>query len=255
MNDAAIVASTRFAEVAWRGIRQRIEYEWVGDARSTLPAWSSSCTRASARSRCGRISRSASARRTACAASSSRAPAMARSTPKPTRRALAARLHAAPGDEVLPALLRRRRRSHRPWLFGHSDGALDRTAACGAPSGRRRRRRRHRISSLKTSRSRASREARDRLRDDRSARAPGPLSRRPRFGLSRLERCLAEPGVSQTGISRRDIETIACPVLALQGEDDEYGTLAQVRAVAPSSCRRAVAGAPALRPFTASRPA
>ena len=28
----------------------------------------------------------------------------------------------------------------------------------------------------------------------------------------------------------RDIETIACPVLAVQGEDDEYGTLEQIRA-------------------------
>ncbi len=30
----------------------------------------------------------------------------------------------------------------------------------------------------------------------------------------------------------REIETIACPVLAVQGEDDEYGTLEQIRAVA-----------------------
>ena len=30
----------------------------------------------------------------------------------------------------------------------------------------------------------------------------------------------------------REIEAIACPVLAVQGEDDEYGTLAQIRAIA-----------------------
>jgi pimeloyl-ACP methyl ester carboxylesterase len=30
----------------------------------------------------------------------------------------------------------------------------------------------------------------------------------------------------------KDIATIACPVLAAQGEDDEYGTLEQIRALA-----------------------
>jgi len=30
----------------------------------------------------------------------------------------------------------------------------------------------------------------------------------------------------------REIETIACPVLAVQGEGDEYGTLEQIRAIA-----------------------
>jgi hypothetical protein len=51
-----------------------------------------------------------------------------------------------------------------------------------------------------------------------------------------------------------EITTILCPLLALQGVDDEYGTLRQIqqikRHLKQSECR--VAGLPA---FAASRPA
>ena len=53
----------------------------------------------------------------------------------------------------------------------------------------------------------------------------------------------------------REIATIACPVLAVQGEDDEYGTLEQIRGIArrlPKTRLLVIAG---LRTLAASRPA
>ena len=60
--------------------------------------------------------------------------------------------------------------------------------------------------------------------------APGALSRRPRLGVPRLERRLARARRSAHWNIEAEIAAIACPVLAIQGEDDEYGTLAQIRA-------------------------
>ena len=44
---------------------------------------------------------------------------------------------------------------------------------------------------------------------------------------------------------------IACPVLAIQGEDDEYGTMEQMRRIGATGARRRIAGARGLPPLAA----
>ena len=208
-----------------------------GAARS-----SSSCTKASARSRCGATFRARSARANGLAGFVFSRYGYGRSTPKPPderwapdfmhragERGPAARSFAAVGIE-------------RPWLFGHSDGALDRAAACRAPSGRRRRRGR----AAPVRRGRLDRQHREGARGLR-VRRPAP---RPREATTTTPTRRSAAGTtsgsrrrSATGTSSARSRTIDCPVLAVQGDDDEYGTLEQVRSIARRVARRDAARA------------
>jgi pimeloyl-ACP methyl ester carboxylesterase len=49
--------------------------------------------------------------------------------------------------------------------------------------------------------------------------------------------------ISAPGTSRTACRSIACPILAIQGEDDEYGTMAQVEAIRGAAPGSAPAGA------------
>ena len=164
-----------------------------------------------------------------CAASCSRATATA--ARRRSRATSAGRLDFmhAQAHEVLPALfaalgidaalaVRPQRRR------------LDRPAPCRAlhPASRAWSRSRRTCSS-RTSRSRASSRRATPIETTDLRAAPRALPRRPRLGVLRLERRLARPGVPRTGTSSARSTTIGCPVLAVQGEDDEYGTLAQIR--------------------------
>jgi pimeloyl-ACP methyl ester carboxylesterase len=75
---------------------------------------------------------------------------------------------------------------------------------------------------------RGEHRTRQRLPRNRS-RAPR-ISRRPGFG-SGLEPDLAGSAFRDWSIER-EIETIACPLLAVQGLDDQYGTLEQIHGLA-----------------------
>ena len=132
-------------------------------------------------------------------------------------------------DEVLPALLAAVG-IERPWLFGHSDGATiallhaAQHPAAGivvmAP---------HLfvepVSVASIEMARTAYETTDlrarlaRYHDD------------PDSAFRGWNDAWLNPAFRSWNIER-DIEPIACPTLAMQGEDDEYGTLAQVRAVA-----------------------
>ena len=56
-----------------------------------------------------------------------------------------------------------------------------------------------------------------------------------------------------TGTSRRLLPSIRCPILAIQGEDDEYGTMEQIESIAAIGSRHETAGAAGLSPFATSR--
>jgi pimeloyl-ACP methyl ester carboxylesterase len=79
--------------------------------------------------------------------------------------------------------------------------------------------------------------------------------RRPRLGLLGLERRLAAARFPRLETSSAEIGTITCPLLAVQGLDDEYGTLAQIRGIASSRPAHRAAGTARMRTFTAQRPA
>ena len=145
------------------------------------------------------------------------------------RRALGARLHARAGARR-PAAAARRADIARPWLFGHSDGAsiallhAARHPVAGvvavAP---------HLfvedVSIASIEKARTAYEAGDLRRGlakyhddpDSAFRGWNDVWLAPEFRDWNIE---------------ADVAPIACPVLAVQGIDDEYGTLEQVRSLA-----------------------
>jgi pimeloyl-ACP methyl ester carboxylesterase len=130
--------------------------------------------------------------------------------------------------EFLPALLRRLDVPPRPWLFGHSDGAsialLHAAAFPGATAGVVALAPHLFVEDVSVRSIEGAREAY--LRGDLRAR----LARHHDevdsafFGWNDVWLDPAFRDWSIEGAMAR----IACPVLAVQGEDDEYGTMAQV---------------------------
>ena len=219
---------TAFAQIEWRGRPLRLECEWVGVPASAQPPvvflheglgsvamWKDFparfCTdhgfRGLVFSRFG----------------------YGRSTPKSPDEYWAPDFMHAQAHEVLPALFAHLN-IHKPWLFGHSDGAsiallhAARFDVAGivvvAPH------------ILVEDVSIASIEV------AREAYATTDLR-------SRLARYHADPDSAFRGWNdvwlspafrdwniEAELVSIRCPVLAVQGEDDEYGTLAQIRGIA-----------------------
>ncbi|MGZ8260223.1 MAG: alpha/beta fold hydrolase, partial [Caldimonas sp.] len=152
-----------------------------------------------------------------------------RSTPRPRGERWASDFMTRQATEVLPALLAAAG-IERPWLFGHSDGA---TIALLYAA-------RHpdvagvvavaphlfvedvSIASIRGAR--IAYETTD-LRE-RLARHHEDVD----SAFCGWNDAWLDPGFRDWTIER-EIATIACPLLAVQGEDDEYGTLEQLRAV------------------------
>ena len=220
--------SRRFAEIAWRGTPQRIEIEWVGAERSAVP------TIVFLHEGLGSVAMWKDFPQRFCAAHGLRGfvfsrPGYGRSTPKPCDEHWPPDFMQREADEVLPALFAEVG-IEQPWLFGHSDGAsiallhAARYPAAGVvavaphvfvePIS---------ISSIETAR--VVYEAGDlrtrlaRYHDDADSAFRG------------WNDAWLNPAFRDWNIER-EIEAIACPVLAMQGEDDEYGTLEQIRTVA-----------------------
>jgi len=155
-------------------------------------------------------------------------PGYGRSTARPHDERWAADFMARQADDVLPALLASVG-IERPWLFGHSDGAT--IALLHAA--------RHPVAGVVAvaphlfveDLSIAS------IAKARDAYLHGDL--RERLARHHGDVDSAFWGWNDVWLSpafrdwnvERDIASIACPVLAVQGEDDEYGTLEQIRAV------------------------
>ena len=152
-----------------------------------------------------------------------------RSTPRPRDERWPVDFMARQADEVLPRLFAAEGIA-RPWLFGHSDGGTiallhaARHPAAGviavAP---------HLfvedVSVASIAKTLAAFESGP-LRDGLARHHADPES-----AFRGWHDAWLAPAFRSWNIER-EIETIACPVLAVQGEDDEYGTLAQIRAIA-----------------------
>lgn len=159
-------------------------------------------------------------------------PGYGRSTPRPADRPLAPDFMHRQAHEVLPALLDRLGIDEAPWLFGHSDGgsiallyaARFPQAVKGlvvlAPHIL--------VEDVSITSIRAAREAwtatdlpakLGRYHDDVESAFRGwnDIWLHPEFAAWNIE---------------HEIAAITCPVLALQGVDDEYGTLEQIRGIA-----------------------
>ncbi|CAM3843272.1 alpha/beta fold hydrolase [Roseateles saccharophilus] len=156
-------------------------------------------------------------------------PGYGRSTPRPGHERWLPDFMHRQADEVLPALLKALGIA-RPWLFGHSDGgsiALLHAAGheCAgvivlAPHIL--------VEGISVTSIAAAREAylRTDLRERLARHHADPDS--AFWGWNDI---WLDPAFRAWDI-REDIRAITCPVLAVQGLDDEYGTLEQIRGIA-----------------------
>jgi pimeloyl-ACP methyl ester carboxylesterase len=228
MSEPAAVAPPRFADVAWRGTPQRIEYAWVGAVESSHP------TIVFLHEGLGSLAMWKDFPQDFCAAHGMRGfvysrPGYGRSTPRRRDEQWQPDFMQRQADEVLPALLAAVG-IERPWLLGHSDGAS--IALLHAAK--------HPVAGVVVMAPHLFVEPISVTSIEKARTAYETTDLRARLARYHDDPDSAFRGWNDAWLNpafrtwniERDIETVACPTLALQGEDDEYGTLAQVRAVA-----------------------
>jgi pimeloyl-ACP methyl ester carboxylesterase len=216
-----------FAQLAWRGRPLRLEFQWVGDAESRLP------TVVFLHEGLGSVAMWKDFPERLCSAHGLRGLVFSRygygqSTPKPRDERWTPDFMQVQAHEVLPALLQALR-IERPWLFGHSDGgsiALLHAAefdvsgiVAVAP---------HvfveDVSIASIEQARVTYETTD-LRERLARYHADPDSAFRGWNDAWLDPAFRAWNIESV------LDSIACPVLAVQGADDEYGTLAQIRAI------------------------
>ncbi|MEO8921595.1 MAG: alpha/beta hydrolase [Caldimonas sp.] len=228
MSEAGSDTATRFAVIDWGGALQRIEYRWVGDDRSAVPPV------VFLHEGLGSVAMWKDFPERLCAEHSLRGfvfsrPGYGRSTPRPHDEHWQPDFMQRQADEVLPALFAAVG-IERPWLFGHSDGAS--IALLHAA--------RHEVAGMIVVAPHLfvediSIESIEKAREAyESAGLRARLARYhedPDSAFRGWNDIWLDPAFREWNIER-EIETIACPALVAQGEDDEYGTLEQIRAIA-----------------------
>jgi pimeloyl-ACP methyl ester carboxylesterase len=220
--------ASRFAQIVWRGQPLRLEHRWVGAAASPTP------TIVFLHEGLGSVAMWRDFPESFCAAHGFRGLVFSRygygrSTPKPPGEHWAPDFMHAQAQEVLPALFAELGIT-RPWLFGHSDGGsiallhAARFEAAGviavAP---------HLFVEEVSIAS---------IGQARTAYESGDLSARlakhhddPDSAFRGWNDAWLSPAFRAWNIEA-ELGAITCPVLAVQGEDDAYGTLAQIRGIA-----------------------
>lgn len=218
----------QFARLQWRGRELQLEYQWVGDETSELPVV------VFLHEGLGSIAMWKDFPARFCSDNGFRGLVFSRygygrSTPKPPDERWSPDFMHVQAHELLPMLLEQLD-VRRPWLFGHSDGAS--------------------IALLHAAKSDVAGVVAvaphlfvedisiHSIEQARIAYDTGDLKQR-------LSRYHADPdsafhGWNDAWLSpafrhwniEDELATIRCPVLAVQGEDDEYGTLAQIRRIA-----------------------
>ena len=226
---SALPPGREFARLPWRGREIHLEYAWVGVARSAAAP-----VVVFLHEGLGSISMWREFPRELCLEHGFSGFVFSRygygnSTPKPRDERWAPDFMHAQANEVLPALFVAAG-IERPFLFGHSDGGT--IALLHAA--------RHPVAGVVA-------VAPHLVVEDISGKcielARGAFESadlRARLAKHHADPDSAFRGWNDAWLSpefrawnvERDIETIACPVLAVQGEDDEYGTLEQIRAIA-----------------------
>jgi pimeloyl-ACP methyl ester carboxylesterase len=220
----------RFAKVDWRGRTVSIEYTWVGSNASEHPPL------IFLHEGLGSLSMWRDFPQRLCEAAGLRGlvfsrPAYGRSTPRPLDEHWAPDFLHQQAHEVLPALLKALRIEHSVWLFGHSDGGsialLFASRFPRATAGIVLLAPHVFVEDLSVSSIEQTRRAF--LETD----LPQKLARHHDNVESAFwgwNHIWLDPGFRAWNIER-EIEAIGCPVLAVQGIGDEYGTLEQVRSI------------------------
>jgi pimeloyl-ACP methyl ester carboxylesterase len=222
----------RFVELDWAGRAVRVEHQWIAgdDARAPLIVF--------LHEGLGSLAMWKDFPRRLCAAAGCRGlvysrPGYGRSTARAAEEAWGLDFMHRQAHEVLPALLQALGvGSEAVWLFGHSDGASiallfaarhpERTAGAVvlAPHIM--------VEDLSVSSIEKAREAylQTGLRERLARYHDDPDS--AFWGWNRI---WLDPPFRDWTIEA-EIESVRCPLLAVQGLDDEYGTLEQVRGIA-----------------------
>jgi pimeloyl-ACP methyl ester carboxylesterase len=219
---------TEFAQIEWRGRPLRIEYQWVGVPRPAQPIV------VFLHEGLGSVAMWKDFPERFCSDHGFRGLVFSRygyglSTPKPADEHWEPDFMHAQAHEVLPALFEHLQ-IRKPWLFGHSDGGS--IALLHAA--------RFEVAGIVVVAPHILVEdvSITSIEQARDAYATTDLR-------ARLARYHADPDSAFRGWNDiwlnpafrhwnivDELATIGCPVLAVQGEDDEYGTLAQIRGIA-----------------------
>jgi len=221
-------APNPLARLQWRGQPLVLEYQWVGDAASAAPVV------VFLHEGLGSVSMWRDFPARFCTEHGFKGLVFSRygygqSTPKPVGEAWAPDFMHQQAFEVLPMLFAHLR-IERPWLFGHSDGGSIALlyASKFEPAGIvvvaphilvedlsitsiEQAREAYAATDLRT------RLARHHGDPDSAFRGWNDVWLSPAFRAWNIE---------------PELDGITCPVLAVQGEDDEYGTLEQIRGIA-----------------------
>ena len=223
-----------FVDITWRERRVRIEHAWIGRQRAGRPLL------VFLHEGLGSVSMWRDFPQRLCDAVNARGlvysrPGYGRSTPRAPREAWDLDFMHRQAHEVLPALftaLGIDAPHERPWFFGHSDGgSIALLYAARWPS---------QLSGavvmaphiLVESLSIASIEkARDAYRDTDLKTRLARHHDDPDSAFRGWNDIWLHPPFRHWSIEE-EIRTISCPLLAVQGLDDEYGTLEQIRGIA-----------------------
>lgn len=227
-------AQSGFVEIDWAGRPVRIEHQWLGAASSDAPLI------VFLHEGLGSVAMWKDFPQRLCQATGCRGlvysrPGYGRSTPRAADEAWRPDFMHRQAEQVLPALLAALDvdvATRPPWLFGHSDGAsISLLHAAAFPQ---------RVAGVIVVAPHILVEALsvDSIALARKAYVDGDLRAR----LARYHddadsafwgwnRIWLDPAFRDWSIED-DIGPIRCPVLAVQGLDDEYGTLEQIRGIA-----------------------
>jgi len=228
------VSAVGFAEIAWRGRRVRIEHAWVGPADAGAPLI------IFLHEGLGSLAMWKDFPQRLCEAAGCRGlvysrPGYGRSTPRAAEEAWDLDFMHRQAHEVLPALfdaLGVDTAAQPPWLFGHSDGGsiallhaarfAQRVAGAVVVAPH------IKVEDLSVASIEQARTAY--LETDLRQRL-AKYHDDPDSAFWGWNRIWLHPPFRQWSIEA-EIEAIACPLLAVQGLDDEYGTLEQIRGIA-----------------------
>jgi len=230
---ASALAASEFVEIDWRGRRVRIEHQWIAPQRSSAPLivflheglgsaamWKDFPQRLCDAAQCRGLVYSR--------------PGYGRSTPRAAEEAWGLDFMHRQAHEVLPALLQALgidTAAQPPWLFGHSDGAsITLLFAAKYPAqlaGAIVLAPHIVVEDLSVASIESARQAyvETDLRQRLARYHDDPDS--AFWGWNRI---WLHPPFRDWSIER-EIESIACPLLAVQGLDDEYGTLEQIHGI------------------------
>lgn len=220
-----------FAAIQWRERNVQIEYQWIAPERSDAPLL------VFLHEGLGSLSMWKDFPERLCNAGGFRGlvfsrPAYGRSTPRPEDELWDVDFMHQQAHEVLPAFFKAIGLSTAPWLFGHSDGASIALlyaakfpeAAAGlvvmAP---------HILVEDVTVEN--IEKARDAYTSTDLPKKLGRYHDSPDSAFWGWNRIWLRPSFRQWNIES-ELASIRCPVLAIQGLDDEYGTLHQIRGIA-----------------------